>query len=996
MKRNRPIIILALLALVLLFSCSTTKQTTESTLPHIDDKIAGFVVKEVTPMESLGGTGILYEHEKSGAHLLYIKNDDINRSFTIAFKTPALNDKGIPHIFEHITLGGSAKYPDPNITFPFFNQTYNTYTNALTHATMTCFLGASLSEDQLLSIADYNLSGVFHPLLYTDPRLKDREAWRYEIKDAESPITIAGTVYSEMRGNMNMSMLGYTNTIKTLYEGSKTAYVSGGVPDSIRTTTYEDLTSFHDTYYHPSNALIILYGKLDIGRFLSFFDSEYLSKYDRKTITVEKGTIAPFAKTNEKTFLLPVEKNAKTDDASEISYSFACNGITAEETCSLDMIVSILDQDSSILKQNLREKFPNANIFIFNNFDSPSAPYICITADGVNEKDKDVFVSTVDASIHEMLEKGIDEKILESIKTQQKLSNSLLAENNDLGVSASRIIALFWSYSNSVDYFPVQEKAIGDMTAEKAEEMMRRYLEDNRHRGVTITKPAAGLAEENDAALTKELSDKKAKMTKDEVIAMVQKGKEFQEWATKPVDETIIKELVSVTPSSLPEEIEQYDITDKTSDGIRYITSNANVNDIVSNTILLDASTIPVDKLQDVMTYLTLLGQLDTKEHTKEELSTLLTRYLGGMFLSDLSGAKGYKDAQDLYLASYNWISLGEDVPEAFALVKEILHDTDFSNTDDIRDILQRNRLSFQQALDNNILYVQMNRAGAMLSSTGAFNTYLTGYAMDEHRKMLLDLDPQQLTARMEDAGKFVNNRTNAIVCIVGDKESVKKSRREYASLLGGMSDETREKVDYTTLRLPKRNEALSNNANVHMNCIIGENPDYSGKDIVFANMLNDLYLLPTLRNKKGAYGAYLSSDMENQRLFTYRDPNLEETFATFRSIPDYLRSAGISQETIDRYIIGSYSSLSRPMGKLTGVASSIQNSLLGITNATKLQWMKEAKSVNVQDVSAFADKMRKLLDEGILSTSGLSSLSKDSSLFDVQIHTDGTEEPLK
>ena len=121
--------------------------TEENALPKVGDTLSGFTVKELIPMDVLGATGVLFTHEKSGATLLYLASEDTNRSFDITFRTPALDDKGKPHVFEHITICGSQKYPDANLFFPFTNQTYNTYANAFTYHGMTSYPVASLSEE---------------------------------------------------------------------------------------------------------------------------------------------------------------------------------------------------------------------------------------------------------------------------------------------------------------------------------------------------------------------------------------------------------------------------------------------------------------------------------------------------------------------------------------------------------------------------------------------------------------------------------------------------------------------------------------------------------------------------------------------------------------------------------------------------------------------------------------------------------------------------------
>src|SRR5574340_1352300 len=53
----------------------------------------------------------LWRHAKTGAELLSLENDDENKAFSIAFRTPWNDSTGVAHIMEHSVLCGSQKYP---------------------------------------------------------------------------------------------------------------------------------------------------------------------------------------------------------------------------------------------------------------------------------------------------------------------------------------------------------------------------------------------------------------------------------------------------------------------------------------------------------------------------------------------------------------------------------------------------------------------------------------------------------------------------------------------------------------------------------------------------------------------------------------------------------------------------------------------------------------------------------------------------------------------
>ncbi|HML46801.1 MAG TPA: insulinase family protein, partial [Clostridia bacterium] len=299
-------------------------------LPGVGGSLHGFTVIESGSFDLLGVPATLFQHDKTGALVYCIQSSDVNRAFSIAFRTPALDNTGAPHVFEHITISGSDKYPSSSLFFPLVNQTYNTFINAMTGNCYTIYPMASLSEEQLFKLADVYLDGVFHPMLYRDERLMLREAWRYELPDAQSSLTLTGTVYNEMKGARTIARLANQNLQAALYPDSIVGNDSGGDPEYIPDLTYGQLLSFHDAYYHPSNAFVVLYGDLDFARFLELLDTSYFGQYDRKDIAIETGAIPPQDGLVTASLPFPVEANANTANGSYIEYGFVANGATKE------------------------------------------------------------------------------------------------------------------------------------------------------------------------------------------------------------------------------------------------------------------------------------------------------------------------------------------------------------------------------------------------------------------------------------------------------------------------------------------------------------------------------------------------------------------------------------------------------------------------------------------------------------------------------------------
>ena len=124
------------------------------------------------------------------------------------------------------------------------------------------------------------LDAVFAPISVLDPKPFLQEGWHYELLNKDDDLTIKGVVYNEMKGAMSSVDSQLCELIlKRMYKDSGYGVNSGGNPKDIPNLTYEAYKEFYHKHYHPENALLVLYGKMDILSQLEFIDKEYLSYY---------------------------------------------------------------------------------------------------------------------------------------------------------------------------------------------------------------------------------------------------------------------------------------------------------------------------------------------------------------------------------------------------------------------------------------------------------------------------------------------------------------------------------------------------------------------------------------------------------------------------------------------------------------------------------------------------------------------------------------------
>jgi presequence protease len=103
----------------------------------------GFIVTKYLPLKELQCTLIELAHEKSGARIIQIANNDPENLFALSFQTLPDSSNGVAHALEHIVLCGSKKFPVKDPFFSMTRRSLNTYMNALTGQDFTVYPASS-------------------------------------------------------------------------------------------------------------------------------------------------------------------------------------------------------------------------------------------------------------------------------------------------------------------------------------------------------------------------------------------------------------------------------------------------------------------------------------------------------------------------------------------------------------------------------------------------------------------------------------------------------------------------------------------------------------------------------------------------------------------------------------------------------------------------------------------------------------------------------------
>lgn len=261
--------------------------------------------------------------------------------------------------------------------------------------------------------------------------------------------------------------------------------------------------------------------------------------------------------------------------------------------------------------------------------------------------------------------------------------------------------------------------------------------------------------------------------------------------------------------------------------------------------------------------------------------------------------------------------ALDEEVPWAAHLAEEVLRETDFSDTERIRDILGQRRIAMEQAFASAGHSAAMARVASYYLPAGVVREALSGVGFYRFLKELLasfDERACELSAKLAELSRRLFTDGGCTLSFGGD-EAALAAFREASSPFGGMAG-----APVLTVPAPEDgHEAFVVASDVtYTACgwdrrLLGE--PYGGAWLLASRILSYDFLWTEVRVKGGAYGAgFQTTRSGSSRFYSYRDPRIDETVERFRTSGDWL--AGVFNPTeseMDGYVVSTVASLDAP-----------------------------------------------------------------------------------
>ncbi len=939
--------------------------------------------------EKLGLDVFLYEHKKSGARINYIKTDDKNKTFAIAFKTPPESSKGISHILEHSVLNGSKKYRTKEPFMDMIASSLQTFLNAMTYPDKTVYPVASENDKDFFNLQDVYLDAVFNPRVLNKEEIFLQEGKSIKI-DENGKFSVSGVVYNEMKGAITNPDTIIINEInKYLYKDSCYQYVSGGNPYDISKLTYEEFLDFYKRFYHPSNADIFYYGDMDIEKYLENLDKEYLSHYEKKEILADCRV---FENYYEKPIFTSFQSNDEDENKSYLTYSFLTNERSdlKDQLANAILSIALFNSDSSEISQRIYREISPESFYARTGYGKRSS--IQITAQGTSFENLDRFVEIIE----EELKNYANHIPKDSLRAAHALFDFSQRDQINSASKGIEYILMrnldneIFDSLNLIDYI----NELGDLIeTDYFEKQVRKYFLDNKTKLILVAKPDKDYFKNIEEKIDKDLDNLKKSLSNEEIENLKKKEEKlkiFQEREDTKEEKATIPTLeisdVDFDIEKIPRKIEM--------DNFKFIYHDLDSAGMIYNEFFFDINHLSLENLKYLCLISDLLGSIDTKKHSYQKLDDLIPINMSGLNFT-IQNIKN-KDGEINNFIKISFKTTIYRYEKSLSLVKEIMDESVFDDEKRIKDILKQIKSLFEMTMYDSGHSLALTRSFSHFDKLSYIKDELNGFGYYEFIKKIskdLDANFNDFKEKLQNLYEEIFSK-NLLINITGSNEDYKKVKtyikREF-------SDLDKIKKEKTQIDFHKKyyKEAILSDANVNYVSMGADLGEFSEKKLniltLSTSILSNPYLHDLIRAKGGAYGAGIMVDMYgNIGTYSYRDPHIGKTIENYKKIPEILENLKLDSNDLKNQKISKMGSYLKAQSIQAKASLDCIRYLQGFSYKELEEKLFDIKNASLDDIINLKDDYKHILDkENITVFGNREKIKENEKYFDKIIDLD-------
>jgi len=958
----------------------------------------GFTLKRKEYIKEIHSTVYLFAHEVLGTPAFAIKNNDPNKTFCIAFQTVPTDSTGVAHILEHSVLMGSKKYPVKDVFGEINKGGLMTFLNAMTGADTTWYPFATRNNKEYFNIMDVYCDVTLNPLLLRSTF--EQEGWHYHRESLDQPLQYQGVVYNEMKGAFSDPFRHlFHNTFKGLMPNSTYAHESGGDPENIPDLSYEEFVDFHEKHYHPSNATLFFYGDADLDTELAYVQENFLSQYESAGEKVQIVTGDPIQGP------IFIDESYGVQPGSDLTGKtfLAVGSLTGDvldrkQNTALQIIANILyNSDASPLKNAIIESglcSDFGGLFVTgSSFKTFMLTYLI----GCDADKRDRFLEIYKHALMSMVTEGLHKDLV--LAELNKYEFSVREEMNKAQRGLDLIGKALPAMKYGADPFEALqiEQLFADIRRQAIEEgyfeeLIKKLLLDNKGDAVVTLKPDAEKIEQNILSENNRLLAYQQQMGAEKMAELVQHTQDLSEKQAQPNDEQTLALLPALGIDDLNHDLQFFQTTPEAINQRPLLINELDTSSISYMDFGFNCSGLSAEALVYLDLFGTIITEIGTDDMDYRHFAKQINICTGG-FSHAFSTYQQKNKAESLQpILWFQVKALSSFLDDALELIGQVIREFSLSDRVRIREIVQREFSWAEHSIQSEGYSLAAMRVFSHLSPAGKYNEQITGttsYLALKNLAAHYDELEEQFLHILAELRDHLLVQSRFLCSITSRPEDIARFKELLPDFLEPFPKGTMEESSTQFPEHPKK-QAFCTSAEVVYN-VKGANlfPDpnlYSGQFEVLKTWLSRDYLWNTVRQVGGAYGCFIQFNQltGNMGIISYRDPQVEKTFAAYDNAWTQVESLQLPQPVLQQLVIGTYGNFDPHQGPAAQGATARNEYLSGITPADKQQRVDEILTTEVADLQAFAPYLKNIAESTFIATIGNSAkIKENAALYD-------------
>lgn len=971
-----------------------------ATTYSLGQSYSGFILKSQSYSEEAQAQVFQFEHAVSGGKVTFFSNKDRHKHFNMHVTTPAKDSTGANHILEHAVLSGSERFPSKRAFEIMTSRSVGTDMNAYTSQDSTNYVFSTVNNKDFKNLYEFYLDSLFAPKLLKDPKIFQREGWRYE-KDAKTgQYSFNGIVFNEIKAdNLESGEVDYFNTQKALFPNTTYVNQSGGRPDQIVNLTYEQVVNTWKKYYQPANMHLMLYGDMNVGDSLKLLNDRYYKNIKKTVVNTDFGKVMPSTKTTKIVDYFDADLEMNLKNKSVVSVSYALPDISREKEYMLMEFENWFNNTNNDMAIDfIYEKEYGENISVALRSDG-KFKYLSFNCYNVDDTKAEEMQAWIKKSLMKLVEDGLDTEEIESLQKESKLYRKV----GEMSVNRGSKV-FHWAQIGLIakgdPLYHLDVDKISDWVDEEAlfnrgiETVLSELIIKNKHIALAVTIPRIDLGEDKEEALQLLAQKRLNAMNSTDKGKTNQQIETFNTWLAAAESPAVLALMPRMTLDDVSYTKTPVNGVIENSDDITWIKHIGDTKGVGKISLFFDMPTLSETEKMMMPLYESVFLKLQTKDLSGYDLKQLQQTYTTGINFTDLA-VTNFKTGELKGLKiGLQTKTLEENIEPTMNMLQSMMGERKFNNKDYTKLIVDGLVSDLEQTLMYDGGYVSNTLMNEKLSNYGQYRASELEpqykWALDIQKKF--DLKYPELMKQLNSLHKKVMNRSNLYVSYVGSEAgytAFKNKMTTVAKLLPAdkFSPMTYAKLENKPYKLgvvvPSKVQYVNKGFN-----LANQNTPALGSYYVFAKLLSEEYAEQRIRLEGGAYGGGFKLSNDTIMSFSsYRDPNLGKTVLAMDNSIEWLkkRKETLTQEDLNAYIIPLVASYDVPVTLFEIAAKEDMYLISGNSLEEEEQLVSELKNTTVQSIDGFLQVLEKGLKEAVLVVVGSEeAIEKDKSIFDL------------